>query len=291
MGMEVLGQPQIPEKSVEQQANFEGNQSEVLFDRMQNPFIRGQLVDLLYQEELARAEYYHTEPFEFQFEMNNGEKIYTDRQGHQVSESQIKSFKPQTKEEIEKMLHEQLDDVMKVTPIEFSTSAPTVESMTVLYKDPSSGQFLNNKQKSIIEAHEKGHRLRPFVSKFFKDYFLSGFDLSKVVISEKYIEYARKNMEASDDREDKDRVYSDEEMKEIMMDYLFSGEEIAERLSQLKNYFNMRGAEKFTHEHLEYARQHYVEDTGLDNGVTQLLQAVTPETEEEFLKLINNSGI
>jgi hypothetical protein len=39
-------------------------------------------------------------------------------------------------------------------------------------------------------------------------------------------------------------------------------------MAQVKNYFGMQGGEQFTRAHLEYARQHYVEDTGLDNNMT-----------------------
>ena len=77
----------------------------------------------------------------------------------------------------------------------------------------------------------------------------------------------------------------------MYLEYLFSGSEIAERMSQLKNYFGMRGAEQFTRNHLKYARLHYVTDVGFDNGISHLFQAITPETEDKFLELINNSGI
>ncbi len=62
-------------------------------------------------------------------------------------------------------------------------------------------------------------------------------------------------------------------------------------MSQLKCYFGMNGDEVFTPEHLVYAREHYVTDTGLDNLMTQFFQAITPETENGFLELINTSGI
>ena len=73
--------------------------------------------------------------------------------------------------------------------------------------------------------------------------------------------------------------------------YLFSGPEVAERMSQLKNYFGIKDSEHFTREHLEYARQHYITDTGMDNRMRHFFQAITPETEVAFIELINSSGI
>ncbi len=62
-------------------------------------------------------------------------------------------------------------------------------------------------------------------------------------------------------------------------------------MSQLKNHFGLKSDERFTKEHLDYARMHYVTDTGFDNRMTPFLKAITPETEESFLELINSSGI
>ena len=62
-------------------------------------------------------------------------------------------------------------------------------------------------------------------------------------------------------------------------------------MSQLKGYFGFKGAEQFTAEHLAYAKEHYVKDTEMNNGMSEFLKAITPETESFFLELINNSGI
>jgi hypothetical protein len=42
---------------------------------------------------------------------------------------------------------------------------------------------------------------------------------------------------------------------------------------------------------LRYAKEHYITDTGFDNKMTPFLKAITPETENEFIRLINSSGI
>ena len=49
-------------------------------------------------------------------------------------------------------------------------------------------------------------------------------------------------------------------------------DELTARMAQFKNYFGMQGGEQFTADHLNYLRQHYIEDTGLDNGVSTMLK-------------------
>ena len=53
----------------------------------------------------------------------------------------------------------------------------------------------------------------------------------------------------------------------------------------------MKGDEQFTKEHLHYAKEHYVSDTQVDNEMRLFFQAITPEREDEFVRLIHTSGI
>ncbi|MCA9341022.1 hypothetical protein KC952_00665 [Candidatus Saccharibacteria bacterium] len=69
--------------------------------------------------------------------------------------------------------------------------------------------------------------------------------------------------------------------------YLRNPDELTARMAQFKNYFGMQGGEQFTPDHLEYLRQHYLEDTGLDNGVSTMLKMVTPTTQKQFIELMN----
>ena len=62
-------------------------------------------------------------------------------------------------------------------------------------------------------------------------------------------------------------------------------------LFRSKNYFGMSSNEQFTKNHLKYVKLHYIEDTDFDNGMKHFFQAITPETEQAFLELINSSGI
>jgi len=69
--------------------------------------------------------------------------------------------------------------------------------------------------------------------------------------------------------------------------YLRNPDELTARMAQFKNYFGMQGGEQFTPDHLDYLKQHYLEDTGLDNGISTMLKMVTPATETQFIELMN----
>lgn len=128
------------------------------------------------------------------------------------------------------------------------------------------GIELSARQKNIIESHEKGHGLRDFVT----------------------------SSESSDLKTSVDFKILQDKEKETgtrFVNYLSTPEEIAERMSQLKNYFGFKASDIMTKEHLKYAKDYYVEDTGLDNGMSLLLSAVTKETEDKFLDTLNKYPI
>ncbi len=84
---------------------------------------------------------------------------------------------------------------------------------------------------------------------------------------------------------------SDEEILKRQEYYQTDPNELIERMSQLKNYFGMTGTEKFTLEHLAYARKHYEEDVGMHGFMKTFFDMITPETEEKFIELMNTLGI
>ncbi len=133
------------------------------------------------------------------------------------------------------------------------------ENGTVFIDAEKNGVPLNSRQKNIIESHEKGHVFRSFIVNTTD--ICKGFDLKKIP-------------------EDAERP-----------SYLKNPDELIERMSQLKNYFNFKSDEPFSREHLRYAREHYVKDTGLDNNMTEFFGMVTPEKEDEFLRVINQYPI
>lgn len=123
------------------------------------------------------------------------------------------------------------------------------------------GTNLSNREKNIIESHEKGHGLRDFVSEDRRD-FTQSIDL----------EVIRKKESETGIRES---------------GYMKQADEIAERMAQLKNYFGFKAGDIFTKEHLEYAKQHYVKNIGLDNNMTTFFDAITDNTIDTFLQTIN----
>jgi len=120
------------------------------------------------------------------------------------------------------------------------------------------GTTLSEHQRHIVESHEAGHGVREFVGTE-GDTLRSLLDMEQIP--------------------SKNRLY------------LSKPEEIAERMSQLKNYFGLRPTEDFNHAHLQYAREHYIMDTGLDNDMSYFFAGITPDREEAFIKLINELPI
>lgn len=130
---------------------------------------------------------------------------------------------------------------------------------------------LTIRQKNIVESHEKGHGLRDFYAPDDTQEINSVLDTE---VLKALIE--KNNLENPDNKE--------------RATYLKDAE-IIERMSQLKNYFGFRAGDIFTKEHLLYARENYIKDTGLDNSMSNFFQAITPEKEERFLKVINKYPI
>ena len=95
------------------------------------------------------------------------------------------------------------------------------ENGTVFIDATINGRPLSDEEKNAIEAHEKGHVLREF--KINSEDFSKGFDFSVIP----------------------------EDIKRPM--YFRKPDELAERMSQLKNYFGFKGGELFTRQHLAYA--------------------------------------
>lgn len=67
--------------------------------------------------------------------------------------------------------------------------------------------------------------------------------------------------------------YLPENIQEYLLDH--SEEELVARGTQLKNYFGLKGNEPITPEMLKYAAKNYVKDTGMDNNMTQMFNAIT----------------
>ena len=135
------------------------------------------------------------------------------------------------------------------------------------------GTKLTARKKNIIEAHEKGHGLRDFTSLQDMREVRSVIDLDALQDLQLAHEFGKKTT------------------TKFPANYIKKPEEIIERMAQLKNYFGMSASEEFTVEHLNYARENYVKDTGLDNTVSEFLYCISPKTEDAFLSVINKYPI
>lgn len=138
------------------------------------------------------------------------------------------------------------------------------------------GKPLSSRQLNIVEAHEKGHGFRDYTSQ------LDSAEIKSVIDGEALFELT------SEHRLKESRGEKEGRFRSI---YVERPDEIIERMAQFKNYFGMRANDTFEKKHLDHIRNHYISDTGLDNGITDLLRCVTPKTEAAFLKVINKYPI
>ena len=249
----------LPTEQVEARANYEGNQANLMLERVSNSEIRQQLIEL----------------------------IYLDRK-YSLGSDSVPGAK-----DIEKIEDELIKKVGASTPIRFSGEMPATdgvrEFVTLNWRcPPHMGEF-GTLQKGITEAHEKGHIVRKLTSGAMMWYFGRVIDLSAIKISKEMIEYDQEMTRR--EKKDDSIIVTEEKVREAVYSYLSDPAEIIERMSQLKNYFGMSGGEKFTLSHLRYAREHYINDTKCNNNMSEFFQAITPETEQAFIELINICGV
>ncbi len=123
----------------------------------------------------------------------------------------------------------------------------------IVFKDAFAGELktkYTDRHKNIIEAHEKAHGIFDRLTNAEQKSILEPFNREKI-------------------------------------GYGFSkqADEILARMSQLKNYFGFLGSEEFTLQHLAYARQNYIKDTGLDNNMSDFFGAITDD--DKFVEIMN----
>lgn len=265
---------------VEKSANYEGNETLLFYERLQNPEIKKRIVDMI---------------CEYQETRNPPSQIFKNDENDNLVEVPISEWKNEIKprEQIEKELDERIEKVFSTTNLDYSKTASSFSdgesdfgTVSFLATNPENGERWTTKQLSISEAHEKGHGIRNFLGAggSFKSKIQGGFDFSSV-------EFTDKMKKAWIVNKQDDKEFSDEEVTEEMLDYFMQPNEIIERMAQLKNYFGMKSTEEFTKEHLDYARKNYLSDTGFGMQMKPFLDAITPATEKSFLKLINSLGI
>jgi hypothetical protein len=253
---------QVKQNFIEKSANYEGNETLLFQERIQNPEIKKQLVNTMYF-------------------------FFSTRETHD-KEDELPMY-VKSKKEIERELDEEIEKVFSSTNLDFSDKGSSHGNSDVgtvkLYSiNPETREKWTQKQLSIAEAHEKGHAIRSFFypGKEFIQKIHGGFDFS-FMLSDDLINSI--NKERHKDLSEKDAI-------EYISQYHKDPMEIIERMAQLKNYFGMKGNEKFTKEHLDYAKKNYVKDTGSPLlQIQPFLNSITPKTEQKFIELINSLGI
>lgn len=119
---------------------------------------------------------------------------------------------------------------------------------------------LDVKGKNIVEMHEKMHGFARGLTNGEKEYIRSIFNTER-----------------------------NRERKKILPSYPLKDQidEVLTRMSQLKSYFGFSGGEEFTRDHLDFARENYIKDTGLDNNMSEFFDAIDRENEDRFIELMN----
>lgn len=262
------------EKSIEEQANYEGNHSLLLFERLNNPVILGRLVEDLY-EDVTTQDYSTYDYVDSNFLAEHNEYISQDR--HTILE------------DIRNKLNNKLNLVKKSTEIHFSEQGYLASSGV---ESPGKVGILNSSNphniketvllKNITEAHEKGHVFRKYQDNSnFTKRIQEPFDFSQITLSQE---------ESDSNPLNNDENITLEENLDSLQKYMASPDEIIERMSQIKNYFGFSGNEKFTQEHLDYVRDNYVKDTGVyPNQIKPFFDAITDD--RKFIEKMNTFGI
>lgn len=277
---------------IEKSANFEGNETIVFLGRLNNPEVKKKLLESIIRDKI------------FLFLKNLKTELKKDEE----------NIKENIKREEKEKLNERIQLISNSTEIDFDSmdnagSSCNAELGGVGRIAPlaiwEEGNILTKKQLSIAEAHEKGHCIRSFDSvnddSPIRVWVRSAFDFSiKPTLSEKELDklknifYNKEQIISFDEMIESGQTTKDKFNEILITDYLSileSTDEIIERMSQLKNYFGMKGNEQFTKEHLDYARKHYGEDTGFVLQIKMIFDLITKDTEKNFLDVINNLGV
>lgn len=253
------------------------NYTIVFHERLNNPEIQDQLVSTLKKHRETMGEY-----LKIRKEDENGHLVLK-------NEQELKDYTDE--DSIKKELIDKINTVFASTEINFKENGGSyggegkVGSVAIFSRNSDNNEYHTAKQLSMIEAHEKGHGIRSFKapSKEFLNEIKSCFDTTQVMND---LDTVRLWKVAAGET-----VLSDEEAAYQLVNYIFTPVEVMERMSQLKNYFGMKGSEKFTKEHLKYVKEHYINDVGMVAQIKPFLDAITPETEDNFLKVINSFGV
>lgn len=258
---------------VEKTANYEGDHTLLFMERLNDPSVKAKLVESLAREHIFR--YYGANP--------------------EKGEAKIQEIRKKQ----EKILNERIEQVFKYTNLDLEERTnpgygdinqpgwvcPYAEARQVGIDQEGP---LSARQLNIVEAHEKGHGIRSFSKKSPVGIWICrSLDFSNITVSEEDIAIMRPLTNRKGLKPKTDKEIAQFHIQGLRDEPA----EIVERMSQLKNYFGMKGDDKFTKEHLDYARKHYMEYLGWKLQIRLFFDAITPETESNFLDVINNLGV
>lgn len=257
--------------TIEKTSNYEGDHTLLLKERLGNINVKNKLVDSLTREYIFK--YYKTNP-------EKGNEIF-DR----------------IKAEQEKRLNERIEKVFNSTGVNLEEKSnpgyggfgetgwvcPNVELKNIGINQEGTASI---KQLNLTETHEKGHGIRHFNENSpVGKWIVNSLDFSNVIVSEDDLETLKSRIGTKNKTD-----------QEIIDFYITNGlkknpDEIVERMSQLRNYFGMKGDEEFTKGHLDYVKTNYIKDTGWPLQIKPFLDAITENSEKNFLDVINNLGV
>ena len=270
------------------QANSQEHPTLLLLSRLRTPAILEQLVRLhvAADESLRGTTYREVRLADGEVYSLHGDSEWSP--GPAAVSDQRLPRQPRTADEVRRDLLARIEAAATSTAVDPGDEQPHADMMHPNWVNPLTGARLTARQLEITEAHEKGHAIRycDAPPEFLRAYFGQAIDPAAVAQSD-----ADYRAALGDAARVGEPAPTREEAREAMAEYLSSPQEVAERMSQLKGYFGFKADEEFTAAHLRYAREHYVADTNLDNRMAAFLDAVTPEREAGFLRLINSSGI
>lgn len=263
---EKLEHPQSPEataeKSVESSANYKGNWTEAQTERMTSDDFRAK-----FEAFIKRGAH---ELRQDRDEVPEG-VVSLERGPTQAEyEARIVGYQALLDHVTTKIGYVEADQWDKKPGNLGSTRYDPAGSDVVLYRDAAKdGKLLDARQKDIIAAHEMYHgMISPEGANVAE--IRSAFDGNAVTEETRRLEFAAANVERPSYK------------------YMLNSSELTARMAQIKNYFGMKGSETFTPDHLDYARTHYVADTGLDNSMDLFFRMVKPD---QFVRLMNELPI
>jgi hypothetical protein len=271
--------------------NSQEHPSTLLFQRLSNTAIQEQMISLLVKAEEWEQKQEHTSLL-----FNSEDRLIPDSDSKYGYKYEVVPYEMTSEDVLRDIYARTLERVKTVTYFDYTENSPqggdvdSPEIMSLSFKWPQNGGEMTSRQKEIVESHEKGHSMRQYKSDFFNQYFASGFDLEKCIFPEWMLEWLRKKHSEECKRFETEEYKTDDELMAEYKQSIFCGPEIAERMSQMKAYVGIADDGLFTVEDLNYTKEN-VKDTGVDNAMSIFFSAITLETQDEFIRLINSSGI